>query len=92
MANPYWNSKLVSENGVLRPTMGRVLSVTNDPPPVRALVRLGLYAGDGTQTVDVEIPVIGSYIEIIDIDQPVMVLFMGDTNESGVVMGRVDWF
>ena len=92
MANPSWNPKLVSENGILRPTMGKIIALPADPPPMRATVRLGVYEGDGTQTVDVEIPVLTSCSELIGVDMPVMVIFMGDTYTSGVVMGPAYWF
>ena len=92
MSNPLWNPKLTSENGVLRATMGVVQAVSVEPLPARAEVRLGLFGGDGQQVVDAVIPILGSYIEAIEPGQPVMVIFMGDTYESGVVMGRVDWF
>ena len=55
-------------------------------------MRLGLFEGDGTQTVDVEIPVLTSCSELIGVDMPVMVIFMGDTYASGVVMGPAYWF
>jgi len=92
MSNPLWNPKLVSENGVLRATMGVVQAVSVEPLPARTEVRLGLFGGDGQQVVDVVMPILGSYVEIIEPGQPVMVIFMGDTYESGVVIGRVDWF
>ena len=63
-----------------------------EPSPVHAQVRLGLFGGDGQQTVDVVIPILGSYIEDIEAEQAVLVIFLGDTYESGVVIGRVDWF
>ena len=66
--------------------------VTTEPSPPRAQVRLGLFEGDGQRTMDVVIPVLGSYVETVEPDHMVMVLFMGDTYESGVVMGRVEWF
>ena len=92
MPNPNWNPKLTSENGVLRPTMGKIVALPPEPPSATVTVRLGLFEGDGTQTVDVEIPVLGSAMEMINEDMPVMVIFMGDTHESGVVMGPVYWF
>ena len=49
-----------------------------------------MFEGDGSKTQEAWLPIISTYVEAIEVECTVKVDFMGDTLESGVVMGRVD--
>ena len=90
--NPYWNRKITTENGQLRTTMGVVREVPLDLVPRRARVELYVFEGDGSKTQEAWLPILSTFVDDIDVENTVKVDFMGDTLESGVVMGRVDFF